>query len=96
MKGGERDVLESRSERERECYLKNEEKERESESCVLSLVVWFSSQPGSLAERERESRGGGGKENERERKWECERDRERGVSFSSVWPLSHSNSGLAT
>lgn len=31
-----------------------------------------------------------------ERKWECERDWERGVSFSSVWPLSHSNSGLAT
>ena len=28
MKGGERGVSERRSERERECYLKNEEKER--------------------------------------------------------------------
>lgn len=32
--------------------MKNEEKERGSESCVLSLVIWFSSQPGSLAESE--------------------------------------------
>ena len=53
--------------------MKNEEKERGSESCVLSLVVWFSSQPGSLAEREndraeeeRERENGNVKETERE------------------------------
>ena len=48
--------------------MKNEEKERESESCVLSLVVWFSSQPGSLAERTTEQR-------RRERERERERER---------------------
>lgn len=67
----------------------------ESKSCVLSLVIWISSQPGSLAER-----GNEGAEAEgcrwREWKWELVRDGERGVSSSSVWPLSHSNSGLAT
>lgn len=36
-----------------ESYLKNEEG-KESKSCVLSLVIWISSQPGFLAERENE------------------------------------------
>lgn len=35
-------------------------------------------------------------ERERERQREGETERGRGVSFSSVWPFSHSNSGLAT
>lgn len=48
--------------------MKNEETEGESESCALSLVVWFSSQLGSLAEGENEGESrGGGKENTRER-----------------------------
>ena len=97
MKGRERerDVSESWSERESECYLKNEEKERERELCTLISRLVF--QPARLSGRENDRAEEEGKRTrERERKWECERDGERGVSFSSVWPLSHSNSGLAT
>lgn len=39
-------------------------KGQSGESCVLSLAVWFCSQPGSLEEREREQRR---RERERER-----------------------------
>lgn len=51
MKGGERDVSESGSERERECYLKNEEKERERELCTLISLLVF--QPARLSGRVR-------------------------------------------
>lgn len=73
-----------------ECYLKNEEKEGESERCVLSLVIWFSSQALWQSERAEEEAKRTREENGNVR------ETERGVSFSSVWPLSHSNSGLAT
>lgn len=54
---------------------------------VLSLVIWISSQPGSLAVGER---SGGGTE------IKSKNGKGGGCPFSSVWPLSHSNSGLAT
>lgn len=77
--------------------MKRNGSERERESYVRSLVVWISSQPSSVAESERPSSGGGGRAREGgERMGMWERRGESGVSFSSVWPLSHSNSGLAT
>lgn len=91
----QREVSESWGERESECYLKNEERKRERELCALISHLDF--EPAWLSGRERMR-----EQRRRERDWESkngnvwEMERDRGVSFSSVWPLSHSNSGLAT
>lgn len=61
----------------------------ESKSCVAFISHWICSQPSFLAERKW---GSGG----RERGFERVKMGMGGGSFSPVWPLSHSNSSLAT
>lgn len=63
--------------------------ERREQECVAFISHWICRQPSFLAERKW---GSGG----RERGFERVKMGMGGGSFSPVWPLSHSNSSLAT
>lgn len=69
----------------------NRKRRKERELCALISPLVFQSARLSGTERPEQRR----REREREQNGNV-RETERGVSFSSVWPLSHSNSGLAT